>query len=59
MARAAKNECVQSHTDHVGVKSELKSKLRIPIGAHRLVANGLSRRPGLLLDDGEKYPLET
>ena len=28
-----------SHTDHVGALSELKSKLRIPIGTHRLDAN--------------------
>ena len=33
-----------SHTDHIGALSELKSKLRIPIGAHRLHANGLPLR---------------
>jgi hydroxyacylglutathione hydrolase len=43
-----------SHTDHVGALSELKSKLGIPIGAHRLDANGLSARPDFLLDDGEE-----
>jgi glyoxylase-like metal-dependent hydrolase (beta-lactamase superfamily II) len=43
-----------SHTDHVGALSELKSKLRIPIGTHRLDANGLPLRPDILLDDGEK-----
>jgi glyoxylase-like metal-dependent hydrolase (beta-lactamase superfamily II) len=43
-----------SHTDHVGALSELKSKLRIPIGAHRLDADGLSLRPDRLLDDEEE-----
>jgi glyoxylase-like metal-dependent hydrolase (beta-lactamase superfamily II) len=43
-----------SHTDHVGALSELKSKLRIPIGSHRLDANGLPLRPEILLDDGEE-----
>ena len=36
------------------VLSELKSKLRIPIGAHHLDAKDLSLRPDFLLDDGEK-----
>jgi hydroxyacylglutathione hydrolase len=43
-----------SHTDHVRALSELKSTLRIPIGAHCLDANGLPLRPDILLDDGEK-----
>jgi glyoxylase-like metal-dependent hydrolase (beta-lactamase superfamily II) len=43
-----------SHTDHVGALSELKSKLGIPIGAHRLDVDGLSLRPDFLLDDGEE-----
>ena len=43
-----------SHIDHVGALSELQSKLRIPIGVHRLDANGLSLRPDFLLDDGEE-----
>jgi hydroxyacylglutathione hydrolase len=43
-----------SHTDHVGALSDLKAKLRIPIGAHRLDAIGLSPRPDFLLDDGEE-----
>ena len=42
-----------SHMDHVGALSELKSKLRIPVGAHRLDANGLPLRPEILLGDGE------
>jgi glyoxylase-like metal-dependent hydrolase (beta-lactamase superfamily II) len=42
------------HMDHVGALSELKSKLRIPIGAHRLDADGLPQRPEIFLDDGEK-----
>jgi glyoxylase-like metal-dependent hydrolase (beta-lactamase superfamily II) len=40
--------------DHIGALSELKSKLRIPIGAHRLDAKGLPLRPEILLEDGEK-----
>ena len=40
--------------DHIGALSELKSKLRIPIGAHRLDAKGLPLRPDILLEDGEK-----
>jgi glyoxylase-like metal-dependent hydrolase (beta-lactamase superfamily II) len=43
-----------SHTDHVGALSDLKSKLRIPLGVHRLDAKGLSLRPDFLLDDGEE-----
>jgi glyoxylase-like metal-dependent hydrolase (beta-lactamase superfamily II) len=42
------------HTDHVGALSELKSKLRIPIGAHRLDAGGLSLRPDFLLNDSDE-----
>jgi len=44
------------HTDHVGALSELKSKLRIPIGSHRLDASGLPLRPEILLDDDEEVP---
>jgi hydroxyacylglutathione hydrolase len=43
-----------SHADHIGALSELRSKLRIPIGAHRLDADGLSLQPDLLLDDGDE-----
>ena len=42
-----------SHADHVGALSELKSKLKIPIGSHRLDAKGLPLRPDILLEDGE------
>jgi hydroxyacylglutathione hydrolase len=42
------------HTDHVGALSELRSKLGIPIGAHRLDADGLSVRPDFFLDDDEE-----
>ena len=42
-----------NHADHVGALSELKSKLRIPIGSHRLDAKGLPLRPDILLEDGE------
>ena len=43
-----------NHMDHLGALSEIKSKLRIPIGAHRMDAKGLPLRPEILLKDGEK-----
>jgi hydroxyacylglutathione hydrolase len=43
-----------NHMDHIGALAELKYKLRIPIGAHRLDANGLPLRPELLLSEGEE-----
>jgi hydroxyacylglutathione hydrolase len=43
-----------NHMDHIGALSELKSRLRIPVGAHRLDAKGLPIRPDILLEDGEK-----
>ena len=43
-----------NHMDHLGALTEIKSKLRIPIGAHRLDAKGLPLRPEVLLEDGEK-----
>jgi glyoxylase-like metal-dependent hydrolase (beta-lactamase superfamily II) len=43
-----------NHMDHLGALTEIKSKLRIPIGAHRLDAKGLPLRPEILLEDGEK-----
>jgi glyoxylase-like metal-dependent hydrolase (beta-lactamase superfamily II) len=42
------------HMDHIGALRELKSRLRIPIGAHRLDAKGLPLRTEILLEDGEK-----
>ena len=45
-----------NHMDHLGALAEIKSKLRIPIGAHRLDAKGLPLRPEILLEDGEKVP---
>jgi hydroxyacylglutathione hydrolase len=42
------------HTDHVGALSELKLKLRIPIGVHHLDADVLFLRPDVLLDDDEE-----
>jgi glyoxylase-like metal-dependent hydrolase (beta-lactamase superfamily II) len=45
-----------NHMDLLGALSEIKSKLRIPIGAHRLDAKGLPLRPEILLEDGEKVP---
>ena len=46
-----------NHMDHLGALGEIKSKLRIPIGAHRLDAKGLPLRPEILLENGEKLPL--
>lgn len=43
-----------NHMDHIGALPELKSRLRITIGAHRLDAKGLPLRPEILLEDGEK-----
>ena len=43
-----------NHMDHIGALSELKSKLRIPIGAHPLDTKGLPRPPEIFLEDGEK-----
>jgi glyoxylase-like metal-dependent hydrolase (beta-lactamase superfamily II) len=45
-----------NHMDHLGALTEIKSKLRIPIGVHRLDAKGLPLRPEILLEDGEKVP---
>jgi hydroxyacylglutathione hydrolase len=45
-----------NHLDHIGAIPELKSRLRIPIGAHRLDAKGLPLRPEILLEDGEEVP---
>jgi hydroxyacylglutathione hydrolase len=46
-----------NHSDHVGALSELKSKLRIPVGAHRLDASGLPLQPDFFLGDGEEVSL--
>ena len=43
-----------SHMDHIGALSELKSKLRIPVGAHPFDVRGLPLRPEILLEDGGK-----
>jgi hydroxyacylglutathione hydrolase len=45
-----------NHMDHIGALSELRSKLIIPVGAHRLDAGGLPLRPDILLEDGESVP---
>jgi glyoxylase-like metal-dependent hydrolase (beta-lactamase superfamily II) len=45
-----------NHMDHIGALSELKFKLRVPIGVHRLDAKSLPLRPEILLEDGEKVP---
>ena len=46
-----------NHMDHIGALSELKFKLRVPIGVHRLDAKGLPLRPEILLEDGEQGAL--
>jgi glyoxylase-like metal-dependent hydrolase (beta-lactamase superfamily II) len=43
-----------NHMDHTGALSELKSKLRVPIGVHRLDAHGLPLQAETILEDGEK-----
>jgi len=43
-----------SHTDHIGALSELKSKLSVPIGVHRLDAKGLPVQADMILEDGGK-----
>jgi len=43
-----------NHMDHLGALPEIKSKLKIPVGAHRMDAKGLPLRPEILLEDGEK-----
>ncbi|MGD0235738.1 MAG: MBL fold metallo-hydrolase [Syntrophorhabdales bacterium] len=43
-----------NHMDHIGALSDLRSKLKIPIGAHRLDTKGLPLRPEIFLEDGEK-----
>lgn len=41
------------HMDHIGALSELKVKLNIPIGIHRLDAERLPLKPEIFLEDGE------
>ena len=41
-----------NHMDHTGALSELKSKLRVPIGVHRLDAKGLPLKADMILEDG-------
>jgi glyoxylase-like metal-dependent hydrolase (beta-lactamase superfamily II) len=43
-----------NHMDHLSALPEIKSKLKIPVGAHRMDAKGLPLRPEILLEDGEK-----
>jgi len=43
-----------NHGDHTGALSELKSKLRIPIGVHPLDAKGLPLPADILLEDGAR-----
>ena len=43
-----------NHMDHIGALSELKSKLRVPVGFHRLDAKGLPLQANMILEDGGK-----
>ena len=43
-----------NHMDHIGALSELKFKLRVPIGVHRLDAKGLPLQANMILEDGGK-----
>ncbi len=43
-----------NHMDHIGALSELKFKLRVPIGVHRLDAKGLPLQENMILEDGDK-----
>ncbi len=43
-----------NHMDHIGALSDLKSRLKIPVAAHRLDTKGLPLLPEILLGDGEK-----
>jgi len=45
-----------NHGDHTGALSDLKSKLRIPIGVHPLDAKGLPLPADILLEDGARIP---
>jgi hydroxyacylglutathione hydrolase len=43
-----------NHMDHIGALTELKSRLRIPIGVHGLDVKGLPLRPEIFLGEGEE-----
>ena len=42
------------HGDHIGVLSELKSSLQVPIAAHASDAGSLPTQPDILLNDGDE-----
>ena len=42
-----------THMDHVGALFELRSKLRIPLGAHAADSSALHSPPEMLLNDGD------
>lgn len=42
-----------THMDHLGVLSELKSELQVPVAVHPLEAKNLPPRPEILLGDGD------
>ena len=43
-----------NHFDHTGALSELKSRLGIPVSAHRLDAQSLPSKAEILLEDGQE-----
>lgn len=42
-----------NHFDHTGALTEVQSRLKIPVGAHRLDAPGLPLKPDILFEGGE------
>jgi len=42
-----------NHGDHLGAFTELRARLRVPVGAHTLDAAGLPSAPDQLLNDGD------
>jgi len=42
-----------NHMDHLGAFAEVRSKLKVPVGAHALDASGFSPAPEMLLHDGD------
>jgi glyoxylase-like metal-dependent hydrolase (beta-lactamase superfamily II) len=42
-----------NHVDHIGALAELRSKLKVPVGAHAADSAGLPSPPEMPLDDGD------
>ena len=45
------------HTDHTGALSALRTRLKVPLGAHAQDSSPLAPPPELLLNDGDKVTL--